>query len=62
MPPSGAVLVLFVVAFCLPGLVWHAPWKTDDAIGIGVVHQMLQHGHWLLPHLAGEVFPDDGQL
>jgi 4-amino-4-deoxy-L-arabinose transferase-like glycosyltransferase len=62
MPPSAAVLVLFVVAFCVPGLVGHAPWKTDDAIGIGVVHQMLQHDHWLLPHLAGEVFPDDGPL
>ena len=57
-----AVLILFVLAFALPGLTGHSPWKTDDAIGIGVVHQMLQHGHWLLPHLAGEVFPDDGPL
>ena len=34
LQPSAAVLVVFVLAFALPGLTGHSPWKTDDAIGI----------------------------
>ncbi|MFH1602407.1 MAG: glycosyltransferase family 39 protein, partial [Pseudomonadota bacterium] len=46
----------------LPGLIGHDPWKSDDAIGIGIVHQFASHGDWLLPRLAGEHYPDDGPL
>ncbi len=60
MPLAPPLLALLVLAYLLPGLVGHDPWKTDDAIGIGVVHQMLQHGQWIVPHLAGEPFLEDG--
>jgi 4-amino-4-deoxy-L-arabinose transferase-like glycosyltransferase len=62
LPLAPALLVLLSAAYVLPGLLGHDPWKTEDAIGIGVVHQMLAHGQWLIPHLAGEPYFDDGPL
>jgi 4-amino-4-deoxy-L-arabinose transferase-like glycosyltransferase len=53
-------MVLLVLAYLLPGLIGHDAWKTEDAIGIGIVHQMLEHGRWAVPHLAGEPYWDDG--
>lgn len=60
LPLALPFLAILVVAYLLPGLVGHDPWKTEDAIGIGIVHQMLEHGQWLVPHLAGERFLEDG--
>jgi 4-amino-4-deoxy-L-arabinose transferase-like glycosyltransferase len=54
------LLALFLLAYLLPGLVGHDPWKTEDATGIGIVHQMLEHGRWIVPHLAGEPYLEDG--
>ncbi len=62
LPLAAAPAALLVLAYLLPGLVGHDPWKTEDAIGIGIVHQMLEHGQWLIPHLAGEPFLEDGPL
>jgi len=62
LPLAGWPLALFVAAFLLPGLFGHDPWKTEDAVGFGVVHQMLSSGDWLAPHLAGEPFFEDGPL
>jgi 4-amino-4-deoxy-L-arabinose transferase-like glycosyltransferase len=64
MPLPGIGIVLLAAAYCLLGL-GHAPWKTEDAVGIGIVHEMLMHpdlAHWLVPHLAGEPFLEDGPL
>jgi 4-amino-4-deoxy-L-arabinose transferase-like glycosyltransferase len=60
LPLTPAPLALLVLAYLLPGLVGHDPWKAEDAIGIGIVHQMLEHGRWIVPHLAGEPFLEDG--
>ncbi len=62
LPLPFAALVLLALAYALPGLLGHDPWKTDDAIGAGIVHQMLRHGEWLVPSLAGEPFVEDGPL
>jgi 4-amino-4-deoxy-L-arabinose transferase-like glycosyltransferase len=62
LPLAPALLALLAAAYILPGLLGHDPWKTEDAIGIGIVHQMLVHGQWLIPHLAGEPYFDDGPL
>jgi 4-amino-4-deoxy-L-arabinose transferase-like glycosyltransferase len=62
LPLAAAPAALLLLAYLLPGLVGHDPWKTEDAIGIGIVHQMLEHGQWLIPHLAGEPFLEDGPL
>ena len=60
LPLAPALFALLVLAYLLPGLVGHDPWKTEDAIGIGIVHQMLQHGNWIVPYLAGEPFLENG--
>ncbi|HVQ62746.1 MAG TPA: glycosyltransferase family 39 protein [Burkholderiales bacterium] len=60
LPLGPKLLALLLLAYLLPGLVAHDLWKTEDAIGIGIVHQMLEHGRWLVPHLAGEPYWEDG--
>ncbi len=58
LPPRGWPLVALLAVFILAGLVGHDPWKNDDAIAIGIVADMLQRGHWLVPHLADQAYPD----
>ena len=62
LPLAPGLLALLLLAYLVPGLVAHDLWKTEDAIGIGIVHQMLEHGRWLVPHLAGEPYWEDGPL
>ena len=62
LPPAPVLLLVLGLAYTLPGLLGHDPWKTDDAIGTGIVYRMLHHGDWLLPSLAGEPFLEDGPL
>lgn len=61
-PPRGAVLIFLCAAYLLPGLVGHDPWKGEDATHFGVAYSMLEDGHWLLPHLAGEPWLDSPPL
>ena len=59
--PRGPVLfATLLLAYLLSGLVGHDPWKTEDATGIGIVHQMLEHGRWIVPYLAGEAYLEQG--
>jgi len=62
LPPSIAVLALIALAFVVPGLAGHDPWKTFDAITIEIVHQMQLGGDWLVPHVAGEPWLEDPPL
>jgi len=62
LPLQRWPLAALLIAFTFPGLIGHDPWKTEDAIGTGLVHQMLAHGQWLVPYLAGEPFLEDGPL
>ena len=62
LPLASWPLAALISAFLLPGLVGHDPWKTEDAVGFGVAHQMLASGDWLRPMLAGEPFYEDGPL
>ncbi len=62
LPLAPVPLLILVAIWLLPGLVGHDPWKSDDAIGIGIAHQFARHGGWLLPRLAGEYYADDGPL
>ncbi|MBM3368025.1 MAG: hypothetical protein FJY43_07070 [Betaproteobacteria bacterium] len=59
LPPSHAVLVILALAFVLPGLAGHAPWKTYDVVAIEIAHQMRATGDWLLPRVAGEPWLED---
>ena len=58
LPPSGWALALLLSLYIFVGLIGHDPWKHDDAITIGIVFEMFSSGNWLLPHLAGQPYPD----
>jgi 4-amino-4-deoxy-L-arabinose transferase-like glycosyltransferase len=62
LPLARVPLLILLAIWLLPGLIGHDPWKSDDAIGIGIAHQFANHGDWLVPRLAGEHYPDDGPL
>ncbi len=48
--------VLLCIAWILPGLVGHDPWKPDEAYTFGIVYQLLKDGDWVVPMLAGEPY------
>jgi 4-amino-4-deoxy-L-arabinose transferase-like glycosyltransferase len=52
----NALIALLCLAWLLPGLIGHEPWKTEEAYTFGLVHSLLQGGSWVVPHLAGEPF------
>jgi 4-amino-4-deoxy-L-arabinose transferase-like glycosyltransferase len=53
---------LLCLAWMLPGLIGHEPWKPDEAYTFGVVHEILQGGSWIIPQLAGEPFVEKPPL
>jgi 4-amino-4-deoxy-L-arabinose transferase-like glycosyltransferase len=62
LPLSKTMLALLVIVFATTGLLTHDPWKSLDAISIEIAHQMATHGHWLVPHLAGEPWMAESPL
>jgi 4-amino-4-deoxy-L-arabinose transferase-like glycosyltransferase len=56
-------LLLFCVAYVLPGLVGRGPWKNADISAFGVMQQMVATGtDWLQPNLMGFTAEFDGLL
>ncbi len=62
LPLPGLLVAILALAYTLPGLIGHAPWKVEDAVGIGIVHEFMTGNDWLMPRLAGEPYYDDGPL
>jgi len=62
LPRLGLFALLF--AYALPGLFGRDPWRSDDAAGFGVMWSMAQGGwsDWLMPHVVGIPFFEDGPL
>lgn len=52
----GLLTLLFAVAYVLPGLTGHDPWKQDEAYSFGIVYNMLQTGDLVVPTLAADPF------
>lgn len=50
------LVALLCLAWIIPGLVAHDPWKPDEAYTFGVVYEMIRGGSWIAPALAGEPF------
>ncbi|MBL0143310.1 MAG: glycosyltransferase family 39 protein [Betaproteobacteria bacterium] len=61
-PVKAALFVLVCLGWLLPGLVGHDPWKTDEALALGAVAEMLRSGDWAVPMLAGEPYLDRAPL
>ena len=59
-PTSGRAtafgLVLITLAYVLPGLVGHDPWKQDEAYSFGIVYNMVRTGDLVVPTLAADPF------
>jgi 4-amino-4-deoxy-L-arabinose transferase-like glycosyltransferase len=59
--PTLALVVLGGI-YLLAGVTGHDPWKTEDAIHIGIAHGFALHGNWLTPAIAGEAWPHTAPL
>lgn len=60
--PRPLLIALLCLAWLLPGLVGHDPWKPDEAGTFGAVYEILQGGSWVIPQIAGEPFIDKPPL
>jgi 4-amino-4-deoxy-L-arabinose transferase-like glycosyltransferase len=56
------LIAILGLAWLLPGLVGHDPWKPDEAYTFGVVYEILQGSSWVIPQIAGEPFIDKPPL
>lgn len=56
------LILILGLAWLLPGLIGHDPWKPDEAYTFGVVYEILQGGGWVIPQIAGEAFIDKPPL
>lgn len=54
LPLTGWPIILFCGLYLLTGLFGHDPWKTEDAVHLGVAYEFAAHGNWLVPRLAAE--------
>jgi 4-amino-4-deoxy-L-arabinose transferase-like glycosyltransferase len=51
-----AALLLFCVAYVLPGFLGREPWKNEDIAAFGIMRELATTaGHWLQPQLLGQV-------
>jgi 4-amino-4-deoxy-L-arabinose transferase-like glycosyltransferase len=53
-PVKTALFLVVCLAWLLPGLLGHDPWKTDEALAFGAVGEMLRTGDWMRFAIAGE--------
>jgi 4-amino-4-deoxy-L-arabinose transferase-like glycosyltransferase len=62
LPPPPAWLAGLALAFVVPGLAGHDPWKSHDALGIGIVRNMDLSRDLLVPHVASWTWLNDAPL
>jgi 4-amino-4-deoxy-L-arabinose transferase-like glycosyltransferase len=61
-PLKTGLFLVVCLAWLLPGLVGHDPWKYDEAVVFGVVTEMLRSGDWVMFRIAGEPYFDKAPL
>jgi 4-amino-4-deoxy-L-arabinose transferase-like glycosyltransferase len=61
-PVKTALFLVVCLAWLVPGLVGHDPWKYDEAIVFGMVSEMLRGGDWVMFRIAGEPYLDKAPL
>ena len=55
-------VILLVVAYVVPGLVGHDPWKQDEAYVFGGVLDMIKDGDWVVVKVGGVPFMEKPPL
>lgn len=55
-------LALLALAYLLPGLLGHEPWKPDEPYTFGVVRTMLASHDWIVPMVSGLPFVEKPPL
>src|SRR3954469_2148766 len=61
-PEKAILFFVLCMAWVLPGLVGHDPWKSDEAIVFGAVTEMLKSGDCIAFRAAGEPLLDKPPL
>ncbi len=61
-PLKTTLFIVMCLAWVLPGLVGHDPWKYDEAVVFGAVTEMLRNRDWLAFSIAGEPYFDRAPL
>jgi 4-amino-4-deoxy-L-arabinose transferase-like glycosyltransferase len=61
-PLQGWALVALLAIYLLVGTTGHLPWRGDDLTHLGPIHSILNHGTWLLPEIAGEIYRENPPL
>lgn len=56
------LVLAFLVAYILPGLVGHDPWKQDEAYVFGGVLDLLKDGDWIVMKVGGIPFMEKPPL
>ena len=51
-----AALWVLLLGYFVVGVFGRFPWKADEPYSFGVVMEMLEDGHWLIPHVADQAF------
>jgi len=57
-----ALALLLITLFLVLGSVGRDPWKADEPYCVGIVHNILQTGDWLVPHVAATPFVEKPPL
>ena len=52
--PAGTLLL--ILAYLIPGLTGHDPWKQDEAYSFGIIYNMARTGDLVVPTLAANPF------
>lgn len=55
-------VAILCIAWIIPGLLGHQPWKPDEGYSFGLVYHYFLGGDWLVPTLAGEPFMEKPPL
>ena len=54
--------ILLTLGFFAVGIFGRFPWKADEPYSFGAVWDIVQHGHWLVPDIAGQPFVEKPPL
>ncbi|MCC4115180.1 glycosyltransferase family 39 protein [Aromatoleum toluclasticum] len=62
--PRTGLIAIMLLAFVLigAGLGLREPSNVDEERFLGVALEMLQNGSWIIPHRAGQIYPDKPPL